>query len=225
MRPVGLLLFDLDGTLVNTLEDIAASVNHTLARLGHGPIAPDAVRQYVGDGIKTLMQRSLGGRSDRLDEAVNIYKEHHRRNLVVHSTLYPSVRETLDHFKPLPMAAISNKAQEFISPLLDRLGISGYFTAVIGADSGLPLKPAPDAVLKVMAAQGVTRERTVIVGDGTTDVRAGRAAGVITCAVTYGFRSEAELRSAGPDHILHQIGELKDLFFRETATVALSGAH
>lgn len=215
MRPIGLLIFDLDGTLVNTLEDIAGSVNHTLARLGQDPIGLEAVRQYVGDGIEMLMQRSLGGRTDRLDEAVDIYREHHRRNLVVRSALYPSVRETLDHFKPLPMAVISNKALEFISPLLDRLGIGRYFTAILGADSGLSLKPAPDGLLRIMATLGVPRERTVIVGDGTTDVRAGKAAGVITCSVTYGFRSEDELRKAGPDFIIHDIAELKDLFAPE----------
>lgn len=215
MQPIGLLIFDLDGTLVNTLEDIAGSVNHALGGLGYGPIALEAVRQYVGDGIAVLMQRALNGRTDRLDEAVSIYKEHHRRNLVARSTLYPSVSETLEHFKSLPMAVISNKAVEFIGPLLDRLGIGRYFTTIIGADSGLPLKPAPDALLRIMATLGVPRERTVIVGDGTTDVRAGKAARVITCAVTYGFRSEDELRRAGPDFIIDQIAALKDLFVPE----------
>jgi 2-phosphoglycolate phosphatase len=223
MRPISLLIFDLDGTLVNTLEDIAGSVNHTLGRFGYGPLAPDLVRQYVGDGIETLMERSLGGRTGRLDEAVAIYKEHHRRNLVVRSALYPGVRETLDHFKFLPMAVVSNKSREFIHPLLDRLGISTYFSMVIGADSGPLPKPAPGALLGIMAAQGVAPGRTVMVGDGTTDVLAGKAAGVITCAVTYGFRSEEELRKAGPDLIIHRIGELTDLFAPEVPS--LQSAH
>jgi phosphoglycolate phosphatase len=212
MKPIGLLIFDLDGTLVNTLEDIAASVNHALAQVGTGPISRDAVRQYVGDGTEALMKRSLGGRRERLDEAVDLYKEHHRRNLVVHSSLYPSVKKTLEHFKSLPMAIISNKTMEFVGPLLDRLAIRHYFTLVIGADSGLPLKPAPDAVQKIMTEFKVPRERTVIVGDGTTDVYAGRAAGVITCSVTYGFRSEGELRTAGPEFMIHDLSELMNLF-------------
>ena len=83
---------------------------------------------------------------------------------------------------------------------------------VLGADAGLPLKPAPDAVQKIMAELKAPQERTVIVGDGTTDMRAGKAAGVITCAVTYGFRSEDELRKAGPDHVIHELSELKKLF-------------
>lgn len=166
----------------------------------------------MGDGIEMLMQRSLTGESARLAEAVGIYKDHHRRHLVVRSTLYPSVRETLEHFRSLPMAVISNKAMEFVGPLLDELGIKHYFTLIVGADSGLPLKPAPDALHKIMAELAVTKERTVMVGDGATDVRAGKSAGVITCSVTYGFRSEAELRQAGPDYVIREFSELQKLF-------------
>ncbi|HSB34072.1 MAG TPA: HAD family hydrolase, partial [Nitrospirota bacterium] len=106
----------------------------------------------------------------------------------------------------------SNKTSEFVQPLLDGLKISGYFRMVLGAGSGLPLKPAPDAVQKIMAEFEASKDRTVIVGDGTADVRAGKAAGVITCSVTYGFRSEEELRKAGPDYVIHELSELKGLF-------------
>lgn len=92
------------------------------------------------------------------------------------------------------------------------MGIERCFTVIIGAGQGLPLKPAPDALLSIMAQLNVSRERTVMVGDGTTDMRCGRAAGVITCAAAYGFRSEAELRREAPDHIVHDLRELKDLF-------------
>jgi phosphoglycolate phosphatase len=216
LQPISLLIFDLDGTLVDTLEDITASVNHTLACLGKKPIAREAVRQYVGDGVETLLVRSLGGSSDRLPEAVAVFKEHHRRNLVVRSSVYPDVRETLEYFRPLPMAVISNKTMEFVGPLIERLGLSNYFTMVIGADYGLPLKPAPDSVQRIMNECSAPKERTAIVGDGTTDVRAGKAAGIITCSVTYGFRSEEELRKAGPDFIIHSFSGLKTLFSPDT---------
>jgi phosphoglycolate phosphatase len=212
MIPIRLFIFDLDGTLVNTLEDIAASVNYTLGQLGNRPIPLDAVRQYVGDGIKMLMARSLAGNTARIDEAITIYKDHQRRNLVVHSSLYPTVLETLEHFSSLPMAVVSNKTMEFVGPLIDRLGIGQFFKRVLGADYGLPLKPAPDAFQLIMSEFKVPKERTVIVGDGTTDVRAGKAAGIITCAAAYGFRSEEELRKAEPDHIIHEFSDLKKLF-------------
>jgi len=212
MIPVSLFIFDLDGTLVNTLEDIAASVNYTLTRLGNKPIALDAVRQYVGDGIGMLMGRALGGNTAHLDDAVVIYKDHHRRNLVVNSSLYPTVRETLEHFRSVPMAVVSNKAMEFVGPVIDRLGMGQFFKRIIGADYGLPLKPAPDAFQLIMSEFKAPKERTVIVGDGTTDIRAGKAAGIITCSVAYGFRSEEELRKAEPDHIIHEFSDLKQLF-------------
>ncbi|HAK59262.1 MAG TPA: hypothetical protein DCO77_02615 [Nitrospiraceae bacterium] len=215
MRPVSLFIFDLDGTLANTLEDIADSVNYTLTRLGRESLAVETVQRYVGDGILMLLNRACGGDAALAAEAEPIYSEHHRRNLVNHTTLYPSVKETLAYFSPLPMAVITNKTRDFSEPILERLGIRPFFSLVIGADSGLPLKPAPDSILKIVNDFGVPKDRTVIVGDGTTDARAGKASGIISCAVTYGFRSEEELRTAGPDHVIHEFSALKELFAPE----------
>jgi phosphoglycolate phosphatase len=212
MKPIGLLIFDLDGTLVNTLEDITASLNFTLQKMGRPPVPLDRVRQYVGDGIEMLMTRALGGRDELLSDAIGVYKVHHSRNLVVRSRLYPSVKETLEHFKVLPMAVFSNKTLEFVQPLVENLGIARFFRMVLGADAGLPLKPAPDAIFHIMRALEVPKEETVMVGDGTTDIEAGRAAGVTTCAVTYGFRTGEELRTAGPDYVIHALSDLKELF-------------
>jgi phosphoglycolate phosphatase len=212
MKPIRLIIFDLDGTLVNTLEDIAHSVNFTLGRLGRPLLPLDTVRQYVGDGMEMLLTRALGGHAGLLEEAKGIYTVHQSRNLVVSSRLYPGVQETLDHFRCLPMAVVTNKTLAFSEPLLEQLGIRPYFGMIIGADSGLPLKPAPDAFLSIMRDLAVHKEHTVVVGDGTTDIRAGKAAGITTCAVTYGFRSEEELRKAGPDHVIHAFAELKGLF-------------
>jgi len=212
MKSIGLLIFDLDGTLVNTLEDITASVNFTLAQLGKSPLEMKTVRRFVGDGINALIERSLGGLSDRAEEAAKIYKEHHRRNLVKGSKLYPSVKETLEYYKALPMAVITNKSMEFCHPLLNKLEIEHYFKMVIGADYGLALKPAPDAVLRILEEYKVSKENAVIVGDGNTDIEAGKAAGVITCAVTYGFRTEEELVGLKPDFMIREFSDLKKYF-------------
>ncbi len=212
MKSVGLFIFDLDGTLVNTLEDITASVNFTLVRLGRKPLPQDTVRQYVGDGIAMLMTRALAGHTEFLEDAVGIYKVHHSRNLVVRTRLYPQVRETLEFYRRLPMAVVTNKAREFSAPILEQLGLISFFRVIIGADEGLPLKPAPDALFRIMRDAGARPEDTVVVGDGLTDMRAGKAARVTTCAATYGFRSEAELRAAGPDYVIHAFSDLKTLF-------------
>lgn len=212
MKLIHLIIFDLDGTLVDTLEDIAHSVNFTLGRLGRPLLHLDTVRQYVGDGLEMLLTRALNGHTDILADAKAIYTDHQRKYLVINSHLYPGVHETLEHFRSLPMAVVTNKTLEFSEPLLEQLGIRSYFGAIIGADSGLPLKPAPDAFLSIMKSLLVAKEHTVVVGDGTTDILAGRAAGITTCAVTYGFRSETELRLAGPDHVIRSFPELRDMF-------------
>lgn len=212
MKPIRLIIFDLDGTLVNTLEDITHSVNFTLGRLGRPLLHLDTVRQYVGDGMEMLLTRALGKHTDLLEEAKGIYTAHQSGNLVVNSRLYPGVKETLEHFRSLSMAVVTNKTIEFSEPLLVQLGIRPYFGMIIGADAGLPLKPAPDAFLSIMNSLAVPKGHAVVVGDGTTDIRAGKAAGITTCAVTYGFRSVEELRRAGPDHVIHEFSELKHLF-------------
>ncbi len=217
MKPISLLIFDLDGTLVNTIEDITASVNFALTRLGRKPLPLDRVRRYVGDGVTLLMSRALGDRQELLEDARGIFTVHHSRNLAVRSRLYPGVRETLEHFRSIPLAVVTNKPSDLSEPLLGTLGIRGFFRMVVGADAGLPLKPAPDALLRILRDLAAPPERAAVVGDGTTDIGAGRAAGVTTCAVTYGFRSEEELRAAGPDHLLASFAGLTELFAPEAA--------
>lgn len=212
MKPVRLFIFDLDGTLVDSLEDITASVNFALQKLGR-PVIPIAkVREFVGDGVAALLSRALGDRQEFLDDATGIYTVHHSRHLTVRTRLYPGVAETLERFRQVPMAVVTNKPVVFSEPILEQLGIRGFFRDIIGADSGLPLKPEPDAFRKLMADLNAAPADTVVVGDGITDVRAGKAAGTVTCAVTYGFRSEEKLRAEHPDHVLHRFSELRELF-------------
>ncbi len=212
MKPVRLFIFDLDGTLVDSLEDITASVNFALQKLGR-PLVPLAkVREFVGDGVTTLLSRALGEQQEFLEDAKGIYTVHHSRNLVVRTKLYPGVRETLERFRFLPMAVVTNKPVVFSEPILEQLGVRGYFRTIIGADSGLPLKPEPAAFNRIMADTGVAPTDTVIVGDGTTDIRGGKAAGAVTCGVTYGFRSEDLLKGERPDYLIRSFSELAGLF-------------
>jgi phosphoglycolate phosphatase len=217
MKPVRLFIFDLDGTLVNTIEDLTASVNFALTKLGRPPVLLDRVRQYVGDGTALLLSRALGDRQEFLEEATGIFTVHYSRNLTVRSRLYPGVRETLEHFRRIPLAVATNKPRALSEPILETLGIRPFFRMVIGADEGLKLKPAPDAFLRIMEELAVPPELTAVVGDGTTDISAGKAAGITTCAVTYGFRAEELLQQAGPDHVIHALPELRKLFLPDVS--------
>ncbi|MDH4162147.1 MAG: HAD-IA family hydrolase [Nitrospirota bacterium] len=212
MKTIRLFIFDLDGTLVDSLEDITASVNYTLQKLGRPAVPINKVREFVGDGVTMLLSRALGDRQEFLDDAAGIYTVHQSRNLVVRTRLYPGVRETLEKFRAFPMAVVTNKPLALAEPILEHLGVRDFFRVIIGADSGLPLKPEPDAFRKIMADLNVSPRETVVVGDGVTDMRAGRECGTVTCAVTYGFRSEAQLRNEGPDFVIHSFPELAGLF-------------
>lgn len=212
MQPIRLFIFDLDGTLVDSLEDITTAVNYTLQKLGRPVIPLARVREFVGDGVGTLLSRALGDSQEFLEDAKGIYTVYHSRNLVVRTRLYPGVKETLERFRAAPMAVVTNKPVVFSEPILEQLGIRGLFRVIIGADSGLPLKPEPDAFKKLMADLAVSPAETVVVGDGITDMRAGKASGVITCAVAYGFRAEEALRRERPDHLIHAFPELSTLF-------------
>jgi len=150
MKPIRLLIFDLDGTLVDTLEDITHSVNFTLGRLGRPLPPPGHGASVRGRRMTMLLTRALDKHADLLEEAIGIYTVHQSRNLVVRSHLYPGVKQTLEHFRSLPMAVVTNKTLEFSEPLLEKLGVRPYFGMVIGADAGLPLKPAPDAFQRIM---------------------------------------------------------------------------
>ncbi len=221
MKSVRLLIFDLDGTLVNTLEDITASVNFALTKLGMRPVLLDQVRRFVGDGVTMLLSRALGDRQELLEDARGIFLVHHSRNLTVRSHLYPGVRETLESFRTIPLAVVTNKTRDLSEPLLEGLGIRPFFGTVIGADAGLPLKPAPDAFLKILNDAGVRPKDAAVVGDGTTDLLAGKAAGMTTCAVTYGFRSRQELAAAGPDHLIDRFADLSLLFLPDPGQAGL----
>lgn len=219
MKPISLLIFDLDGTLVDTLDDITASLNDTLQRFGRERLPRDRVRQLVGDGIAVLLARAFAAPTAP-EQALALYKAHHSRHLTAHSRLYPGVADALGHFASIPLVVISNKSSEFVRPVLERLGIGRYFAAALGADAGLPLKPAPDMVLSVLSRFPVGKERAAIVGDGTTDMRAGKAAGIMTCAAAYGFRQEAELLQTHPDYVIRSLAELKNIFLPVPASPA-----
>jgi len=210
-----LYIFDLDGTLVDTAEDIAAGVNHALAALGLGSITAAQARAYVGDGTATLLRRALllfkdAPSEEEVQQAVRMHLDYYMRHLCVRSTLYPGVRETLPCLDGRK-AVVTNKPTDASRELLGALGIAGHFEGVFGSDAFPWRKPDPRPLLAVAERCGVNPGECLMVGDGAQDILAGRAAGMATCGAAYGFRGEAFLRRLRPDYLIGRFCELLEL--------------
>jgi len=203
------LLFDLDGTLVDSREDIAFSVNHTLNLLGHGSLSLKEVEDLVGDGVKQLLSRAMGLVDEkRLAEAVEIFLPHYKIHCVDRTHPYPEVIETLDALKGIPMGVVTNKPQESADKTLEKLGLSHYFSVVLGGDALPVRKPAPDPLWEAWRRLNGRRGTALMVGDSPMDVFSAQGAGVLSVAMTYGFRSADELKKTNPDWLLNSFGEL-----------------
>lgn len=213
MLALDLLIFDLDGTLVDTRQDLTNSVNYTRSRYGLPPLTLAQVMQQVGDGMRKLLERSLPDAGpEEIKQAIATFREHYGEHLLDHSQLYPGVEETLQHFRSKKLAVLSNKPEEFTRTMVDKLGIGQFCQAVLGGDSVGALKPSPEPILYLLEHLEADPDRCIMIGDGPTDIEAGRVAGAWTCAVTYGFRTRDVLLACDPDFLIEDIAELKNLF-------------
>jgi phosphoglycolate phosphatase len=194
-----LIIFDLDGTLVDSLDDLTASVNHMLMACGRSCVGRDAVRAMVGQGARNLVARALPGASDgELERGLEIFLAHNDEHLADRTVPYAGVVETLESLTHAGfiLAVVTNKNESLSRRLLALLGLDGYFRGIYGADSLPARKPSPEPLLHVMAAMGVTPPSTLMVGDSVNDVAAGRGAGVITIGCSWGYGDAAELAEA-----------------------------
>ncbi len=217
---VDLLIFDLDGTLVDTRQDLANSVNFVRKAFGFPALNLAEVMLYVGDGVHKLMVRALKSQERRrIDEAIVIFRRHYRQHCLDFSTLYDGALEVLDHFRAKKMAVISNKPDEFTLTILKGLRVDHYFKIILGGDSQPELKPSPAPILYILEELGVPPEKAVIIGDGATDIESGKRAGIHTCAVTYGFRSRDPLAQLQPELMIEHMRELKSCFLGSEPTL------
>ncbi|MFQ5677352.1 MAG: HAD family hydrolase [bacterium] len=213
MHAVDLLIFDLDGTLVDTRMDLANAVNYARDALDLPSLAPDEVVSYVGDGLRTLVERSLPNeRRDEVDQGIEHFQRYYRSHLLDNSRLYPGVREILAHFSGKKMTIVSNKPEEFTRSILIGLNVDRYFQMILGGDSLPVKKPAPEPILQTLARLESSSDKTVVVGDSTTDILAGKGAATYTCVVTYGFKNPDLLLAAEPDFVVDSILELRNIF-------------
>mgnify|MGYP001027965949 CR=1 FL=1 len=207
-----LIVFDLDGTLADTVPDITAALNHALAALGRPGYPEEAVPAMIGGGEEAFLRRALGpGHQEAYPELRRRYLEYYAAHLVDHTRLYPGVRETLTALRPRKLAVLSNKLAFLVEGIVHRLGLTPFFQAVRGGDSYGVLKPEPEGLAALIRELGATPGRTLMVGDKPADVLAGRGAGCATVAVTYGYGEPARLQAAGPDALIGSLPELVPL--------------
>ena len=207
-----LLIFDLDGTLIDSKLDLALSVNAMLAQVGREPLPHDRIGAYVGHGVANLVRRALGeAASDaEVETCVTIFIEHYRKHMLDNTIAYPGVVEALDALAGRSLAVLSNKPVVFSREILAGLNMARYFAFIYGGNSFEQKKPDPIGARKLMADLNVTPQRTLIIGDSDTDVLTGRNAGVWTCGVTYGFGAPT-LANAPPDLMLDDLRQLPPL--------------
>jgi len=209
---VELLIFDLDGTLIESKWDIAASVNLTLAELGLPQRPIEEIFGFVGDGIKQLLRLSVGENSRvTFDEAVQVFRGQYLAHCLDRTTFYPGIGEMLTHYAGKRKAVATNKSIEYTNVILQGLG-AHHFQYIVGGDHGFGLKPEPGMLLHVMEQLNVPKEQTVLVGDSTNDINGGHNAGIRVCAVGYGMGNRAKMEACRPDWFIERPEELMELF-------------
>ena len=206
-----LLIFDLDGTLVDSKQDLINSVNATRRHMGMGPLPDDRVASYVGRGAPLLIRQAMGEdvSGGTVAKALEYFLEYYKDHMLDHTRLYPGVREGLDSLLQAgrSMAVLTNKPVRFSSMMLDRLGVGPHFFRVYGGNSFEQKKPHPIGVEKLLEEKGMVREQALMVGDSSVDVQTARNAGILCCGVTWGFQPES-FESDPPDFRVDRMEEL-----------------
>src|SRR5580765_8092631 len=217
---IKLVIFDLDGTLIDSRLDLVHSVNAALRHIGRAELPDDVIASYVGDGAPILIQRALGG--EAIDEALirkglEFFLTYYREHKLDHTTVYPGIREALASIQnsgngaPRRMAVLSNKPVNPSRAIVEALGLGPYFAQIYGGNSFATKKPEPEGALKLVGEAGVRPDQAAIVGDSHVDVRTGRNAGLWTVGVTYGFATHT-LDDEPPDVLVEQPSEVGDVF-------------
>jgi len=209
-RHIRAVIFDLDGTLVNSLTDLTAAVNHVLDLRGRRPLSEEELRKCVGDGLPKLLSRTLGTvDASEIQNAAGDFRPYYDDHCLDSTRLYDGVREELSRLSGLHLAVVSNKPETFTRKILSGLGLAGLFKIVIGPESVRRQKPDPESHDLIAARFDLPPNSFCSVGDRATDVYAGRAAGMRTVGVTYGLGDVDELKSAHPDALIGHISELE----------------
>ncbi len=220
--PAGIkaVMIDLDGTLLDTVPDLAAAANATLAEIGRPPLGIDTIKSFVGKGIPVLVKRCLTGQlyadiepdEAELDRVLPIFKRHYARTNGQETLIYPGVVEGLNSMRALglKLGCVTNKAAAFTEPLLERVGLDGYFSVVVSGDTLPEKKPHPAQLLHICRTLGVEPAEALLIGDSLNDVEAARRGGCPVVCVDYGYNEGADVRTLECDAIVSSLDEAPD---------------
>ena len=213
MVPVELIVFDFDGTLVSSGEDIAASVNYALKQFQLPERDEKEILGFIGDGVDVLMKRAVGeAGAAKYAEALDIFSRYYEEHLMDRTQLYPGARAVLSHFNTKKKVIVTNKRIRFTLKILEALEILTCFEEVIGRDSHEYVKPDRRLLLAVMEKYGVSGEKTVVIGDGINDLIMAKDAGALSCAFLNGLTPREALIRYQPDFTCEKLEELKSIF-------------
>ncbi len=217
--PVSAVAFDLDGTLLDTIDDLAAAVNALLADLGYPPLDGEVVRTFVGKGMANLVRRALAHASGvapgtiddvRVNDALARYEDHYAALLGRATKPFPRMLEGLDRLRSmgLPLAIVTNKASRFVQPHLDDAGIGAYFDVIVGGDELPTKKPDPAQLVHAATRLGVPIDRLLMVGDSINDAQAARAAGCPVLLLPYGYNEGGRVQDVDADGIVATLADV-----------------
>jgi len=210
----GCILFDLDGTLVDSRADLVVAVNLMLSDLGFNTLPHDQIVSFVGEGILKLVERALRVSTSKplskpeLDAAMNNFREHYSAHLLDRTIVYPGTVEALRYLSASQLGVVTNKPYDFTLAILTGLGLARFFKIILGGDSVPEKKPSPVPLLNAAAQYHVIPSECLMIGDTRIDILAGKAAGMKTAGFAGGFRGRQELEIAGADFIFDSYGEL-----------------
>lgn len=220
MRLPVLALVDLDGTLIDTLPDLAYCVDEMLARLDLAPVGEERVRGWIGDGVGALVERALAARQttyaseEHASSALELFMELYWENTVTRSRVYDGAREGLEYLRSsgAALGCVTNKSERFTGKLLAAFELDEYFPLVVSGDSVTHKKPHPMPLLHAAAHFDVDPADCVFIGDSRNDIVAARAAGFRIVCVSYGYHHGDDIRAGSPDAIVDSLAELPNLF-------------
>lgn len=219
LNDIDLIIYDLDGTLIDSAPDLALAVDDVLDTMNLPPAGLERVRDWVGNGSRRLIERALlharafgteGPDRAQLDDALALFMQFYEQRMLSNTFCYPGVIDCLEaqRARGIAQALVTNKPSRFIDPLLEAMGLEGFFTHTLGGEALPEKKPDPAPLLHVARALDIAPERVLMIGDSRSDIEAARAAGCRCLAVSYGYNHGEPIADLEPDHLLDSLEEL-----------------